>query len=99
MGYAIQFTASAREQIKSLSARQRATVIEAIERELTHQPRQETRNRKRLRPNPLAPWELRLGGLRVFYDVTQGRDSRVNILAVGLKQGNRLIVAGKDIQL
>jgi len=38
---------------------------------LTHQPTVATRNRKRLRPNPLAPWELRIGALPVYYEVTE----------------------------
>jgi hypothetical protein len=30
---------------------------------------EETRNRKPLRDNPLADWELRVGRFRVFYEV------------------------------
>jgi len=44
-------------------------VLDQIEVQLTYRPDVETRNRKRLRPNPLAPWELRIGEIRVFYDV------------------------------
>ena len=45
-------------------------VLDAIERQLVSEPLKESRNRKPLRPNPIAPWELRVGGLRVFYEVT-----------------------------
>ena len=31
-----------------------------------HQPAVEMRNRKPMRPNPVAPWELRIGNLRVY---------------------------------
>ena len=51
------------------TARQRAIVLDAVDEQLTHQPTVETRNRKPMRPNPLAPWELRIGVLRVYYDV------------------------------
>ena len=50
-----------------MTAGQRVTVLDAIERQLTHEPLIETRNRKPLRPNPIAAWELRAWALRVFY--------------------------------
>ena len=37
---------------------------------MTHQPTVETRNRNLMRPNPVAPWELRIGDLRVYDEVT-----------------------------
>jgi hypothetical protein len=52
-----------------MAARQRSTMLDSIERQLVHEPLVETRNRKQLRPNPVAPWELRIGDLRVFYEV------------------------------
>jgi len=74
-------------------------VIEAIERDLSHEPVREARQRKPLRPNPIAPWELRVGDLRVFYDVQGGLEPTVTILAVGTKRGNRLLVAGRELKL
>jgi hypothetical protein len=35
-------------------------------------PTLETRNRKPMRPNPIAPWELRIGHLRVYFEVEEG---------------------------
>src|SRR5256885_15287508 len=61
-------------------------VYEGIEAQLTHQPLVETRNRKLMRPNPLAPWELRLGDLRVYYRVTEEPKKIVEIAAVGIKR-------------
>lgn len=74
-------------------------MLDAIEVQLTHEPLVETRNRKPLRPNPVAPWELRVGTLRVFYEVSSEEPSVVNILAVGQKDGNVLRIAGKEIKL
>jgi PHD/YefM family antitoxin component YafN of YafNO toxin-antitoxin module len=79
-----------------LTARDRATAIAAIDRQLRHQPLAETRNRKRLRPNPVAPWELRVGQLRVFYEVIGGESGVIRILAMGRKQRIMLKVAGKE---
>ena len=99
MAYEVRFAESARSHLKALTSRQRRKAIEAIEAQLTHEPSNETRNRKPLRPNPLAPWELRIGNLRVFYDVDDNEPKSVNIVAVGEKRGNRLLVGGKEIKL
>jgi hypothetical protein len=64
-----------------------------------HEPLVETRNRKPLRPNPIAPWELRIQNLRVFYDVPIEEPNVVRILAVGMKEGNKLFIAGKEITI
>ena len=46
--------------------------MDAVDDHLRHQPDVPTRHRKRMRPNALAPWELRVGDYRVFYDVEPG---------------------------
>jgi mRNA-degrading endonuclease RelE of RelBE toxin-antitoxin system len=99
MTYTIEFAASVTEQLRALTARQRATILDAIARRLVHEPLIETKNRKLLRPNPIAPWELRLGTLRVFYEVAADEPGTVRILAVGQKKGNRLYIAGQEIEL
>ena len=78
---------------------ERSAVLDAIEQQLLHQPLLETRNRKPLRPNPIAPWELRIGKLRVFYEVAAAEPRVVRILAVGKKERNRLVVGGQEITL
>jgi len=97
--YVIEFAESVRGQMKALSARQRGVVLQAIERNLLHEPLQETRKRKPLRPNPVAPWALRIGSLRVFYEVAEGEPGIVRVLAVGQKQGNVLRIAGREVEL
>ena len=62
-------------------------------------PTVETRNRKLLRPNPVAPWELRIGDLRVFFDVEEEPDAVVHVRAVGLKQHNILRIGGEVFEL
>lgn len=66
--------------------------------QLAQRPTVETRNRKRLRPNEIAEWELRLGQLRVFYSVDQ-HALIVRIEAVGLKVGNLLFIRGIQREL
>ena len=99
MVYTIEFAESVRAQLRALTARQRSTILDSIERQLVHEPLVETRNRKQLRPNPVAPWELRIGDLRVFYEMALDEPDTVRILAVGQKRGNRLYIAGKEVAL
>ena len=99
MAYRIRFTHSAEEHLAQLTARQQAIVLNAVKVQLRYEPLRETRNRKQLRPNPLAPWELRIGFLRVFYEVDAVESDLVNVLAIGIKRGSRLIVSGKEIHI
>lgn len=99
MTYKTDFAESVKVHLEILTARQRSTVFEAIERQLSTEPAKETRNRKPLRPNPVAPWELRVGALRVFYEVSDGPPAVVRILAVGVKERTTLRIGGKEIQL
>ena len=99
MTYTIQFAESVKEQVRSLRPHQRVAVLEYMEKQLLHEPLTETRNRKPLRPNPLAPWELRVGSLRVFYEVDPDEPDVVRVLAVGEKKGSKLVIADKEVPL
>lgn len=70
----------------------------ALELRLCHEAAVETRNRKRLRPNRLAEWELRWGRVRVFFDVEE-EDRLIKVIAVGYKEGSRLFIRGKEYEL
>ena len=72
MAYPIEYSPATDEQRRVLTARQRAMVFDAVDEHLAHEPAVETRNRKPMRPNPLAPWELRIGVLRVYYEIAIG---------------------------
>lgn len=52
-----------------------------------------------MRPNPLAPWELRIGDLRVYYDVEEDPTPVVYIRAIGIKERNRVRIGRKVIDL
>ena len=69
MAYDIRFGDEADEHMAELNARQRARVLDAVDRQLLHEPTKETRNRKRMQPDKtpfIAPWELRVDELRVY---------------------------------
>ncbi|MFZ1947204.1 MAG: type II toxin-antitoxin system RelE/ParE family toxin [bacterium] len=80
MAYEIILSPEAVEDLKALSARRRAEVREAIEKHLRHRPTQTAKSRiKRLRGLSRPEFRLRIGEVRVFYDVA-GR--QVQILAI-----------------
>ncbi len=98
MAYTIEFSEDAERQLADLSARDRRSLLDAIETQLSHEPMTATKHRKLLRPNPVAAWELRVGEFRVFYNVNQER-ILVIVVAVGHKAHNQLTIDGKVIPL
>jgi hypothetical protein len=52
-----------------------------------------------MRPNPVAPWELRIGSLRVYYDVEHKPARVVYIRAVGVKERDRVRIGKEVIEL
>ncbi len=52
-----------------------------------------------MRENPVAPWELRIGNVRVYYDVEEKPVPTVLIRAIGIKEHNIVRIGGKVIEL
>jgi mRNA-degrading endonuclease RelE of RelBE toxin-antitoxin system len=99
MPYRIEYSAAAVNHLRLLTAGQRATVIDRMEEQLAYEPSVETRNRKRMRPNPVAPWELRVGVLRVYYDIVETPEPTVFIRAIGMKKRSRVVIGGEVVDL
>jgi hypothetical protein len=100
MAHEILFADETDEHLAALTAGQRAAVFEAIARQLLHEPTLTTRNRKPMDPDKrafIAPWELRVDNLRVYYAVEDVPSARVVIVAVGIKVRERLRIGGKDV--
>jgi mRNA-degrading endonuclease RelE of RelBE toxin-antitoxin system len=84
MPFAIVLAPEAVHDLKSLKANVRATVRAELERHLRHEPMKVSRSRiKRLRGLAHPQFRLRVGDVRVFYDI---RDTTVEILAIVSKQ-------------
>lgn len=96
--FAIHFTESALEDIAGLRGRDRQIVFDGIQQQLPHEPVLETRNRKKLRPNRTAAWEVRIEEFRVFYDVDVDQET-VEVKLIGQKVGSKVIVRGKEFKL
>ncbi len=81
----------------------RSLLRDEVQRQLAFEPTSPTRNRKPLRgPNALeAEWELRCGPgnrYRVFYEVDPAA-RRVSVLAIGVKQRERLLIGKEEVEL
>jgi mRNA interferase RelE/StbE len=80
MRYEIILSPTALENLRRLDAHLRAEVRDAMEVHLRHEPTKVSRSRiKRLRNLAQPQYRLRVGDIRVFYDVV---DARVEILAI-----------------
>ena len=96
--YDIEYTLEALEDLKRFRKYEQQLIADQIDEQLSHEPAHETRNRKRLRSNPVAEFELRIAKFRVFYGVDENRNF-VKIAAVGHKEGSRLFIRGKEYEL
>ncbi|UBF28127.1 addiction module toxin RelE [Kovacikia minuta CCNUW1] len=99
MVYRIEYSFDAEEHLTFLTVRQQAIILNAVDEQLMYQPTIETKNRKPMRPNLLSLWELRIGDLRVYYDVEEEPEQLVYINAVGIKERNKVRIAGEIYDL
>ena len=80
MSFAIVLAPEAVEDLKRLKAADRGTVKDAMETHLRHGPDKTSRSRiKRLRGLSRPQYRLRVGDIRIFYDVAEGV---VEVLAI-----------------
>jgi len=83
MRHEIIFAPDADEALRKIRAYDRVAVLEAIERHLRHEPTRASKSRiKVLRDLRHPRYRLRIGDLRVFYDVAPGQ---VEIVALVTK--------------
>ena len=92
-----------REHLLAIERKYYSLIRATIEDQLRLEPTVETTNRKPLkRPSFIGgQWELRFGPanrFRVFYEVDEGT-REVHILAIGVKERDRLYIAGKEVEL
>ncbi len=99
--YDLIYARELKEHLRVIDRKHHSLIRKTIEEQLWFEPDVETRNRKPLRRGPLydAEWEIRFGPdnrFRVFYEVNRDRRT-VSILAIGLKKGDRLWIAGQEV--
>jgi mRNA-degrading endonuclease RelE of RelBE toxin-antitoxin system len=98
--FAFVFAPEALDHLGALERKYHRVILKAIDEQLTYAPVEETRNRKPLdQPAPFAAtWEMRCGPdnrFRVFYDVNSEKTT-VSVLALGIKDRNRLFIGGEE---
>lgn len=101
--YVLIYAPITKLHLKTIERKYYSLIRTSIEDELQVEPDVETINRKPLkRPVTFeAEWELRFGPdnkFRVFYDINI-ESHEVHILAIGVKEGNRLFIGGNEVKL
>jgi hypothetical protein len=91
------------DHLAAIDPKYDSLIREKTEEQLTYEPDVETRNRKPVRPPAAfhAEWELRFGPnnrFRVFYQIDH-ESREVRIVAIGVKDRNRLMVGGEEVTL
>lgn len=92
--YAIDYTQEALEDLQWFRKHEQNSIVDGIEQHLRYEPTAETRNRKRIQTNAYAEWELRIGDVRVLYNV----DAQVRIVEIqriGEKRRNAFFFRGR----
>ena len=100
--YRIVYDVEVRRHLAAIDRKYHSLIRQTIEQQLSPQPDVETRNRKPLQPpaSSGADWELRCGPnnrFRVLYRIAVTNE--VYVLAVGIKDGNRLLIGGEELEL
>lgn len=98
--YSLKFAPEAVGHLDWIERKYHNLIRQTIREQLIHTPDIETRNRKTLdQPAPYgATWELRFGPnnrYRVLYEIDR-EQQEVWILAIGIKEGNRLFIGGEE---
>jgi mRNA-degrading endonuclease RelE of RelBE toxin-antitoxin system len=98
--FALIFAPETIDHMDAIEPKYQKIIERRIDEQLEYVPQRPTRNRKPLDdPGPLgATWELRFGPrnrFRVFYDVNEST-WEVNVLAIGVKERDRLFIGGKE---
>jgi hypothetical protein len=92
-----------KEHLKTIERKYYSLIRDTLEDQLQFEPNVETRNRKPLKPPTSvdADWEIRFGPnnrFRAFYTVNI-EPREVSIVAIGVKQGNKLFIGEEEVEL
>jgi len=101
--YALVYAPEVKQHFRAIERQHYSLIRETLQEQLLFEPDAETRNRKPLRQPAIveAQWELRFGPqnrFRVFYEVDR-ENREVYILAIGVKERDRLFIGGEEVQL
>jgi len=102
-GFELSFAPEVIEHLAVIERKYHPLIQKTLDKQLVYEPDRRTRNRKPVEQPAsfAATWELRLGPgnrIRVFYDVNRV-DQVVWILAIGIKERERLFIGGEEFKL
>ncbi len=99
MAYRISYAPDAGQDLDYEGRATEASIRRAVPRYLTDQPGEPSNMRRPLDPNPLeADWELRLGNVRVFYQIDNDAQT-VRVLRVGRKAREVVYLRGRPFEM
>jgi mRNA-degrading endonuclease RelE of RelBE toxin-antitoxin system len=101
--YTLVYAPEVKHHLRVIERQHYTLVRETLQEQLLFEPDVETRNRKPLRQPAVfeAQWELRFGPdnrFRAFYEIDQ-ESRNVYILAIGVKERDRLFIGGEEVDL
>lgn len=100
--FTLTFAPETLDYLDAIERKYHRLIQKTINEQLSHTPEKPTRNRKQLdQPAPFgATWELRFGPnnrFRVLYEV-EVTEQIVWVLAIGIKEGNKLFIGGEEFE-
>lgn len=102
--YALVYAPVVKQHIRAVERHHHSSIRATLREQLRFEPGNETTNRKPLQQQPAlfeTQWELRFGPdnrFRCFYEIDH-ESRRVYILALGVKERNRLLIGGEEVEL
>lgn len=96
--YEIEYTDEAIEDLRWFRKHEQNEILDGIEQQLRYEPAVETRNRKKMRRNSKAEWELRVGDFRILYNIEVAIQI-VDIRRIGEKRGNAFFFKGRKEEI
>jgi mRNA-degrading endonuclease RelE of RelBE toxin-antitoxin system len=101
--FRVAFAPETIDHLDAIERKYHRLIQKTINEQLTYTPEQITHKRKPLeQPTSFgATWELRFGPnnrFRVFYEIDTAEQT-VWVLAIGVKEGNRLYIGGEEFEL
>lgn len=96
MAFTVIIKPRAEGDIQYYRVSEQRVIIDGIKQHLRDEPTVVSKRKKQLRPNQIAPWELRVDIYRVFYEVDK---TTVHVVSVGHKVHNTLYIRGKEVDL
>ena len=97
MRFEVKLVPNAEQDLDHYRTNEQKIILDGISTFLEVDAGVETKRRKPLRPNPIAPWELRIGDFRVFYEVRE--PGGVRVLAIGHKRHKELFIRGRRVEI